>query len=71
MFFFKKFYTRFGSALLLLTGAAVLPLGNAGAESTKRDFINPAAGYTQVVSVSANGVRTLYTSGQVSEGETL
>lgn len=71
MFFFKNFYTRFRSALLLLLTCAVFSVGTANAESIQREFINPATGYTQVVAVSANGVTTLYTSGQVSDGETL
>ena len=53
-------------ALTLLLFAA-----GAAADPVKRDFINPAAGYTQVVAVTANGVKTLYISGQVSEGETI
>ncbi|MGR8947893.1 MAG: RidA family protein [Gammaproteobacteria bacterium] len=66
----KKIFNRSCSALVLL-GAAVFSIGAANAESISRDYINPANGYTQVVAVSAHGVMTLYTSGQVSEGDTL
>ena len=69
--FFDHFYKRFRHTSLALLTAAVLTLGTANAETIKRAFINPAAGYTQVVTVSANGVTTIYISGQVSEGETL
>ena len=41
------------------------------AEQLERQFINPASGYTQVVAVTANGVTTLFVSGQVSEGTTI
>lgn len=71
MFFIEKFYNRLCRAILLMMTAAVFSMGTASAESIKREFINPAAGYTQVVTISANGVTTIYASGQVSEGETL
>ena len=35
------------------------------------EYINPASGYSQVVSVTANGIKTLYISGQIGEGEDL
>jgi enamine deaminase RidA (YjgF/YER057c/UK114 family) len=34
-------------------------------------FINPASGYSQVVTTEACDVKTIYISGQVGEGETL
>ena len=71
MFFFGKFHARFHNVLLSMITLVVFSTGTANAESIKREFINPANGYTQVVAISANGVTTLYTSGQVSEGETL
>lgn len=48
----------------------LLSISNVVAEPLEREFINPASGYTQLVAVSANGVKTLYLSGQVSEGDT-
>ena len=50
---------------------AVLASANVSADSVERQFINPANGYTQVVAVTANGVTTVFVSGQVSEGDTL
>lgn len=50
---------------------SLLVASNTMAESLDRQFINPASGYTQVVAVSANGVKTLYLSGQVSKGNTI
>lgn len=34
-----------------------------------KTYINPAQGYSQAVSVTANGVTTIYVSGQVGAGE--
>ena len=50
---------------------AVMVSPNTNAEQIERRFINPAEGYTQVVSVTANGVTTLYVSGQISEGDSI
>ena len=50
--------------------AAIASL-TANADSVERQFINPATGYTQVVAVTANGVTTLFVSGQVSAGDTI
>lgn len=36
-----------------------------------KEFINPASGYSQVVSVTTGDVKTLYISGQIGEGEGL
>ena len=36
-----------------------------------KEFINPASGYTQVVSVTTGNIKTLYISGQIGEGEGL
>ena len=67
--------SRRGSRLVTifaLTGMiALLASPDLRADQIERKFINPAAGYTQVVTVSANGMTTVYTSGQVSEGDTL
>lgn len=41
-------------------------------DDLEREFHEPVGGlYTQIVSVSSQGVRTLYVSGQVGPGETL
>lgn len=38
----------------------------------KREFINPATGYTQAVAVTSRGpIKTVYISGQIGEGEGL
>ena len=71
MFSFKRCLPRSYGPLLLLVTTSAFSINNAEAESVTREFINPANGYTQVVSASANGVTTIYTSGQVSEGNTL
>ena len=36
-----------------------------------KSFINPASGYTQVVTTNYNGLTTIYVSGQIGEGEDL
>ena len=36
-----------------------------------KEFINPASGYSQVVSVTTGNVKTLYISGQIGEGDGL
>ena len=50
---------------------AALASPSINADSVERQFINPATGYTQVVAVTANGVTTLFVSGQVSAGDTI
>ncbi len=52
-------------AVVLLLASAV-----AGAQVEKR-FINPAGGFTQVVTVEDRGVTTVYVSGQVGSGSDL
>jgi|SRR5690606_7319251 len=41
------------------------------AQTIEKEYINPGPGYTQVVSTTANGVKTIYVSGQVGEGKNL
>ncbi|MEM9894835.1 MAG: RidA family protein [Bacteroidota bacterium] len=36
-----------------------------------KSYINPASGYTQVVTTQYNGLKTIYVSGQVGEGDSL
>lgn len=40
-------------------------------ESVRKTYISPLNGYSQIVSVSQNGVTTLYVSGQIGEGDNL
>jgi len=40
-------------------------------DTLEKQYIDPASGYTQAVNVSANGVKTIYLSGQIGEGEDL
>ncbi len=56
-------------AMIALAAAGRHPVA---AQSLEREYLEPVGGlYTQIVSVEANGVRTLYVSGQVGRGETL
>lgn len=41
------------------------------AQDITKEYINPGPGYTQVVTASANGMKTIYVSGQVGEGKDL
>jgi enamine deaminase RidA (YjgF/YER057c/UK114 family) len=41
------------------------------AQKIEKEYINPGPGYTQVVIATANGVKTIYVSGQVGEGKNL
>lgn len=41
------------------------------AQKIEKKYINPGPGYTQVVTATANGVKTIYVSGQVGEGKNL
>lgn len=56
--------------LIAATGLLSLVVQTAQAQIT-RSFINPAGGYTQVVTVEARDVSTIHVSGQVGSGETL
>ena len=62
-------------SLRLVLGVFCLCLlitARADAGDIKRDFINPANGYTQVVAVTQEGpAKTLHISGQIGEGENL
>ena len=41
------------------------------AQDITKEYINPGPGYTQVVTAAANGMKTIYVSGQVGEGKDL
>ena len=49
-------------------GKSQLPNSNSQTTLTKT-YIDPAQGYSQAVAVEANGVKTIYISGQVGSGE--
>lgn len=51
------------SIIFMTTAAAVQ------SQQLQRQFIDPADGFTQVVSVSDRGVKTVYVSGQVGSGD--
>lgn len=40
-------------------------------QAIEKEYINPGPGYTQVVTATAHGVKTIYVSGQVGEGKNL
>ena len=42
-----------------------------GAAAAQVDYIDPAGGFTQVVTSTHDGVKTIFVSGQVGQGETL
>ena len=50
---------------------AVLLMSTPVAAQVEKTFINPAGGYTQVVTVADRGVTTIYVSGQVGHGADL
>lgn len=70
---FSRKYGQHRISLRVFAFASLLVVAHPStkADPIEREFINPAAGYTQVVAVTANGVKTLFISGQVSEGETV
>ena len=42
-----------------------------GAQELEKEFIDPAGVFTQVVTVADHGVKTIYVSGQVGQGDDL
>ena len=67
-----KFKTAPATAALVMA-IAFGPAGGrpVGAQELEREFIDPAGVFTQVVTVSDHGVKTIYVSGQVGRGEDL
>ena len=60
--------------LFAFCGAAMAQsaLADAHEGALKREFINPATGYSQAVAVTSRGpAKTVYISGQIGEGEDL
>ncbi len=57
--------------LALVAFVALVAAPRFDAAALEREYINPATGYTQVVAVNHGGLRTVYLSGQIGEGDTL
>ena len=53
----------------LTTMALIMAMACAQEQELEREFIDPAGGFTQVVTVSDHGVKTIYVSGQVGRGD--
>ena len=53
----------------LTTMALIMAMACAQEQEFEREFIDPAGGFTQVVTVSDHGVKTIYVSGQVGRGD--
>ncbi len=51
--------------------AGLLAYLTPGAAAAQVDYIDPAGGFTQVVTSTHDGVKTIFVSGQVGQGETL
>ena len=65
-----KFNTTLATAALMMAIALMtIAYGPVGAQDLQRQFIDPAGGFTQVVTVSDHGVKTIYVSGQVGRGD--
>ena len=68
--------TRATPALVVANAMMVMAMmaiayGPVGAQDLQREFIDPAGVFTQVVTVSDHGVKTIYVSGQVGQGDDL
>ena len=59
------------TALMMAIAMTVIAYGPVGAQDLEREFIDPAGVFTQVVTVSDHGVKTIYVSGQVGNGADL
>ncbi|MCH7891306.1 MAG: hypothetical protein IH921_07375 [Gemmatimonadetes bacterium] len=65
-----KFNTTLATtALMMAIAMTAIAYGPVGAQELEREFIDPAGGFTQVVTVSDHGVKTIYVSGQVGRGD--
>lgn len=56
---------------LLMCGALVVACHQHSPVVVEKSFINPASGYSQVVTTTSNGVTTIYVSGQIGKGSDL
>ena len=63
----KGFVAVFLTCSIVGTGASAQPQ----AEGVQKEFIGPAGGFTQVVTSTSGGVKTIYVSGQVGRGDDL
>ncbi len=52
--------TRATPALVMANAMVAITHGPVGAQELAREFIDPAGGFTQVVTVSDHGVKTIY-----------
>ena len=67
-----KFNTTAATAALMMAIAfGSIRCGPVGAQELEREFIDPAGVFTQVVTVADRGVKTIYVSGQVGNGDDL
>ena len=57
------------TALMMAVAMMTIAYGPVGAQELEREFIDPAGVFTQVVMVADQGVKTIYVSGQVGQGE--
>jgi len=57
------------TALMMAIAMTVIAYGPVGAQDLKREFIDPAGVFTQVVTVADHGVKTIYVSGQAGNAD--
>ncbi|WKZ59718.1 MAG: RidA family protein [Cyclobacteriaceae bacterium] len=57
--------------VILINCLLLIMILTSSAQKIEKEYINPGPGYTQVVTATANGVKTIYVSGQVGEGKSL
>lgn len=57
--------------VILVNCLLLVTILTSSAQKIEKEYINPGPGYTQVVTATANGVKTIYVSGQVGEGKNL
>lgn len=57
--------------VILVNSLLLVTILTSIAQKIKKEYINPGPGYTQVVTTTASGVKTIYVSGQVGEGKNL
>ena len=60
---------KLNTIMVSLALAVVLSDSPVNAQQLHTEFIDPSGGFTQVVSVSDHGVKTIYVSGQVGTGD--
>ncbi len=60
---------KFNTTLAIMALMMSIVYGPVCAQQLQIEFIDPAGGFTQVVTVSDHGVKTIYVSGQVGTGD--